>query len=423
MNLFKLKTIVYLTRCLLIVIVLAPTSFISADDYKAWRVSSIDDSHLEFSMVIDDSVKDVELSLASESRDNNSKNNRVIIEALSEYFVAAKSNNIQKIKSLYFIDDGSRERFQKEIKENPKKFSKFNLIKKVSISEIVKWSGYRAVNVRIYGDNGLLTPFTELLYCGRDYCKLSNRIFSQNESFSFFTTLMGLVSKSKEIKYQGDGQFPVFPDFSDNQFPIHINFKLNQFPSKIEIDKLSDPKVSSANTPDEVNSVVDFVSSVWALDSNNNNILDNDEISSTGDSGFSNEKINKVFISSWDGSYSQELIPNYTLEKKKEASDSKENTVTLGAAYYTDLAFSQHVAKWKRFEFEGFFQTDKTMYVWVKYELGDEDFGLFLFSVNKKNKKLTSKSGMLGSLMTNRLFIDIVRNSLSKHAVQSKGAQ
>lgn len=407
-----------ITKLILIALGVFSVCMVRGENYQAWSViTDSSDSHLEFSMNIDESVKNIEFDLKANSEKDHKGELKPLLLLLSEYFEAARNNDIKKIKGLYFIDDGSRERFQKEIKRMPQKFLKFNQVTKVTLDEVVKWGGYRAVNLRYYGDKGLLTPFTELAYCGKDFCKLSNRVFSQNESFSFFTALLGLVPKSKKIEYKNNKQIPIYPKFSNGEFPIYLNVKLGKFNTKDIVKRGNISKVLKIST--DTKPIVDFVNSVWKLDVNKNYILDNEEISiknNTENLIYANKVINKVFLSTWDKSYSQILIPNYMLGGKKITKKTTDDgsRKAFESTHYTDLSLSQLITKWEKFQYEGYIQTKKIIYIWVKYELTDSNEGILLFSVDKASKKLTSGTGVLNNLITNKYFFEIVSGLLAR---------
>ncbi|EAS62651.1 hypothetical protein L4D04_21765 [Photobacterium angustum] len=131
------------------------------------------------------------------------KSPRTAEQVLAKYYWLLKNGNTDKASSLYYIDDGSQEKFIKAIKSKNLKLEGFKNLSEVKINHIQRWSSFVYLWVTFISDTGQEFSLKEKVNCTSECKIVFTRFLEKNEidellELNLFTykTLEGKIYRS-----------------------------------------------------------------------------------------------------------------------------------------------------------------------------------------------------------------------------------
>ncbi len=392
-----------------------------AIELNGWVVfGDKDDPQISISM--EEKTHDLHLELdktrntfSLERGGSNEINRDAHLSALQKYYLAVINNKIDELAKMHDFEDGSRERFDRSINSKPDKFAGYKNIDRISIDKSFYWGEYVATHVRLYQGTDLLTPWTLLFHCSKYVCKLSDRLFNQDETFSFFAAAVSSFSADKEIAFEPRQEIY----FGDKlTYPIGIKVNFDNFLRNTErYEEISREKKQSDKEDGQFFDldisyrafvpVEQFIKEVWKLDDENLVKFDKDNYDK------SKYIIASLYEQYWGKEYVERLILNYKEVSNNSGGDSKEITPSFSA--YSATALFQLVSNWGSVKPISFISDSEHAYIWVLATYENGDTGLFLFAVNKSESSLEGPdSTIAGIMMSNQIFAEAIDSEMKE---------
>lgn len=166
------------------------------------------------------------------------------LQTLSEYYRLAVAHDITGLRNIHFGGDGSRERFDEEIKRIPQKYEGFSNLQSVELGRIFAWGKYSAIEVKWKANDGSVVNWMELIHCS-DSCHLSDRLYKSNADFEFLSAFIQLAKKAKVVKSSANKFISICPsnDASCGN-PLGVSFPYKKFDFPIIINKSENEKTT-----------------------------------------------------------------------------------------------------------------------------------------------------------------------------------
>ncbi len=177
--------------------------------------------NIKFKLVVDNSNVGEFIKL----KVNHSSNNNVVL-FLSDFYGEAIKNDVEKLRELYYVDDGSKVRFSEEVKTNPNKYVGFKNLKSVTLGKIYSWGDYNAIEVQWTSVSGETVDWIELVNC-RLKCFISDKLYNSNDDFEFFSSLIYLAQRNEVVKQDINGFDEICYDEKCNN-PIKLSLSLDR---------------------------------------------------------------------------------------------------------------------------------------------------------------------------------------------------
>lgn len=233
---------------------------------EQYEVSGVSEGRLIYSFYNDASLNSKEVDLLSDKKYQNK-----ILAFLYEYYRYARKDNNSALINLHFLDDGSRSRFKKQIDGGFDPYN-FENVSKVIVDSITVWGNYNLVRFRYYDTvKNKYYYFSELLHCGEDKCKMSDKMFAQDNYTSLFTLMLSAQTYSKPLTNQKNKYIQVSSLHGGAQ-PISFCLTTKQLKLANTIQRNTKP-LPSVNIAG-YKTLFEFISDSWSIDKNSNYRMD-----------------------------------------------------------------------------------------------------------------------------------------------------
>jgi len=282
---------------------------------------------------------------------------------LANYYQLMKSGEFEKVADLFYENDGSRDRYLNDLRENPTRNTGYAKLTKVEISDRFGWGPFQVIRVNLLGKGGLQLKWREAVICSADICYLSNSINKQNKQFDMFGHYTRLaassISQSELEKRFNSGKAEYWlPDNAAsysgfNQYPVAVSVSLTKVVSK-NIDLNAKNITTKVGTVD-LKELVEFIKELQIIGKSFEN-LEKDEI----DANKIATELSKVIerrIFSKNKNYEFNLVSKYANEK------------SIFSEWYHPIAAIQRITKWSAINVIGFAEVDDRLAVYFQPEL------------------------------------------------------
>jgi len=282
---------------------------------------------------------------------------------LHQYFLTLKKGDVDQLSSLYTDSDGSRDRFTKDLSNNPKRYDGFRKLEQVTLQGVSHWGQYRIHYVSITGDGRTMRWHYPLLCI--DSCKLSNFLNHIDESNSIYLNAIGdfthkvpagnaqqltTTVRESELIAQGNS-VPVHPGQLDqNDTSIH---PLVFYPAVRTVKgEVELPADGSARIEDNLQGIaqlkplVNFITAASSL-----------EIEPYAGQLYP-DKVMELFASHWEG-----FGKGSTIRTNEMNSGGPGGNELIGD-YHGPMAYLDRVRQWRSLDLAGVYESDQYGYLY-----------------------------------------------------------
>ncbi len=208
------------------------------------------------------------LELKVSNINNNSFN------TLESYYTFGKENKLNKIKEIFYSNDGSLTWINNELKAMPDKFSGFKKLYKVDATNHFYWGGYDIYLVDWFvNNNKKVMTWYDAIYCeNNNKCFVSNLMIDGSENSGIYAQAIKLVSKrpisnAEKLPYT----ISLMPENKEagRQNPLNLSFKVDWLkqPYEISLKKIQE-KSNKEGGEKRLAKLSDFLVAIWSLDIN-----------------------------------------------------------------------------------------------------------------------------------------------------------
>lgn len=367
---------------------------------EQYEVSGVSEGRLIYSFYNDTSLNSKEVDLLG---DGNYQNK--ILSFLYKYYRYAKQNNNAALVDLYFENDGSMARFKKQIDGGFDPYD-FENVSKVIVDSMTVWGNYNLVRLRYYDTvKNKYYYFSELLHCGDDKCKMSDKMFAQDDYTYLFTLMLSAPRYSKPLTNQKN-KYIQLNSLHGGAQPISFCLTTKQLTSAntIQRNTKSLPLIKIAG----YKTLFKFISDSWSIDKNSNYQMDSEEISSSGLINPPLLRLSKnmkdIYAKYWTENISIALIPSFR-SINTDKNELKNQYYNNELIYFTATSLMQEIIGWKKYIIGSYLVKEDDVYFWIVYETNKGDKGNMIFLFDKKTSKLNNIESSFGQFISNPLVI------------------
>lgn len=368
---------------------------------EQYEVSGVSEGRLIYSFYNDASLNSKEVDLLSDKKYQNKT-----LAFLYEYYRYARKDNNSALINLHFLDDGSAARFKKQIDEGDDPYPNFEIISKVIIDQILVWGDYNLVGLRYYDPaKNKYYYFSHLVYCNVSVCKMSNRMFAQDDYTSLFSLMLSQPGSSK-LPANSKNDYIEVTNLYGKSHPISFCLTSKKLKSTTPIQRntKSLPLVSIKG----YKTLFKFISDSWSIDKNSNYRMDSKEISSSGLISPPLLRLSKnmkdIYTKYWTGNMSRALIPSFK-SINTDKNELKNQYYNNESIYRTATSLMQNIIRWKKYIIGSYLVKEDDVYFWVVYETNKGDKGNMIFVFDKKTSKLKNIESAFGQFISNPLVL------------------